>query len=89
MDNNNKKEEYRFPIKDLDFSVRVSNFLSTSVAVDFLEELAEKTVDEIRATKGFTSYHLKEIRDMLRTKGMSLKEDPDPENKERFQIPMK
>ncbi len=85
----NKKEEYRFPIKDLDFSAMATNFLSAGMGLDYLGELTEKTVDDIKNARGFNRKHLEEIRAMLRTKGLTLKGDPDPENKEKFQIPMK
>jgi len=71
-----KKGPEKKPIllKDLEISVRLYAFL-VNLGIRTVEELAKKTESEIRNAKNFNSKHLSEIKEILGSLGLSLKED--------------
>jgi len=62
-------------LKDLDISVRLYDFLISNFQIRTVEELAKKTESEIRNAKNFNQKHLSEIKEILGSIGLSLKED--------------
>ena len=70
MEQFKKETEKSILLKDLDISVRLYNFLISNFEIRTVEELAKKTESEIRNAK-----NLSEIKEILGSIGLSLKED--------------
>lgn len=75
MEQFKKETEKSILLKDLDISVRLYNFLISNFQIRTVEELAKKTESEIRNAKNFNPKHLSEIKEILGSIGLSLKED--------------
>jgi len=75
MNNNPEKKENNLSLDNLVINLRLYQWLKNSFSINSLEQIAQKTENEIKQAQGFSPKYLTDLKELLKENKLSFKKE--------------